>query len=327
AGNIGFAEVNIIKDTQVPIVIVNSPSSNDVYSTSAPTFNLRITDENLDSMWYTLDGGLNNFTFINNGTINSTAWTTLLDGSVTIIFYANDTAGNIGFAEVNIIKDTQVPIVIVNSPVDNNIYGSSAPAFNVRITDDYLYEMWYTLDGGLIIYTFTDNGTFNSAAWAALLDGQVTITFYANDTFGHLGSDEVIVEKDAKGPIIIINSPSSGSQFGVTAPDFMITVTDNHLDSMWYSLDGGVTTFAITANATIDQATWAALSEGSVTITFYANDTLGNLTFEEVVITKEIPPGGIDPTTIIIIVVVSIVGGVAVIAGVYLFMKKRATPE
>ena len=107
----------------------------------------------------------------------------------------------------------------------------------------------------------------------------------------------------------------------------MITVTDNHLDSMWYSLDGGVTTFAITANATIDQATWAALSEGSVTITFYANDTLGNLTFEEVVITKEIPPGGIDPTTIIIIVVVSIVGGVAVIAGVYLFMKKRATPE
>jgi len=94
---------------------------------------------------------------------------------------------------------------------------------------------------------------------------------------------------------------------------------------MWYSLDGGLTNYAI--STTIDQAAWAALSDGSITITFYANDTLGNLSFEEITITKTIPSGGVDPTILIVNVVVSIVGGVAVIAGVYIFMKKRAAPE
>jgi len=90
-----------------------------------------------------------------------------------------------------------------------------------------------------------------------------------------------------------------------------------------YSLDGGITTYAITTNATIDQAVWAALSEGSITITFYANDTLGNLTFEEITVTKSIPSGGTDPT--IVIVIVSIVGEMAVITGVFIFLKKRKT--
>ena len=94
---------------------------------------------------------------------------------------------------------------------------------------------------------------------------------------------------------------------------------------MWYSLDGGLTNYAI--SITIDQAAWAALSDGSITITFYANDTLGNLSFEEITITKTIPSGGVDPAILIVNVVVSIVGGVAVIAGVYIFMKKRAAPE
>jgi len=326
-GRLGSAEVNIIKDTQAPIIIVNSPADDDLFGSSAPTFNVRITDGNLDSMWYTLDGGLNNYIFTGNGTINPTAWAALLDGPVTITFYANDTFGHLESAEVNAIKDTQAPTIIINSPEDDDLYGTSAPSFNIRITDDNLDSMWYTLDNGLNNYTFTDNGTINPTAWSVLLDGPVTIIFYANDTFGHLGSAEVYIEKDATGPILIINSPTSGSEFGANAPAFIITITDDHLDSIWYSLDGGVTTHAITTNATIDQTVWSALSEGSITITFYANDTLGHETSEDVIITKSIPSGGDDPTIIIVIVVVTIVGGVAVIAGLYIFMKKRGTPE
>ncbi|GAI67557.1 unnamed protein product, partial [marine sediment metagenome] len=58
----------------------------------------------LHSMWYTLDGGLHNYTFIENGTINQGAWDALSDGNVIIRFYANDTLGRIGFQEVNIVK-------------------------------------------------------------------------------------------------------------------------------------------------------------------------------------------------------------------------------
>jgi len=49
------------------------------------------------------------------------------------------------------------------------------PTFNVDIIDVYVVETWYTLDGGLNNYTFTDNGTINPTAWAAVLDGPVTI--------------------------------------------------------------------------------------------------------------------------------------------------------
>ena len=326
-GNIGSADVNIIKDTQTPIITVNSPEDDDIFGSSAPSFNVRITDDNIDTMWYTLDGGLHNYTFTDNGTINPTPWAALLDGPVEIIFYANDTLGHLVSAEVNVIKDTQTPAITVNSPEDDDIFGVSAPSFNVRITDDNIDSMWYSLDGGLHNYTFTDNGTINPTPWAALLDGPVEIIFYANDTLGRLASAGVNIVKDATGPIIVITSPVDDEEFGTQAPLFNITITDDHLDSIWYSLDGGVTTYVITTNATINQTAWTALSEGSITITFYANDTLGHETSEDVIITKSIPPAGDDPTIVIVIIVVSIVGGVAVLAGVYLFMKKRGITE
>jgi hypothetical protein len=124
-------------------------------------------------------------------------------------------------------------------------------------------------------------------------------------------------------PVIVIDSPTPGSDFGISAPSFIVRITDILLDSMWYSLDGGLHNYTFTENSTIDQLAWSALPEGGVTITFYANDMLGHESSEDVIITKTISPSGDDPTIVIVIVVVSIVSGVAVLAGVYLFMKKR----
>ena len=177
-------------------------------------------------------------------------------------------------------------------------------------------------------YTITEfTGTIEQSAWDAIADGTNTLTFYASDMPGNIGSTDVNIVKDTTGPIITINSPSPGTEFGVSAPEFVITITDDHLDSIWYSFDGGLTTFAITTNATINQTAWAALTEGSITITFYANDTLGNLSFEEVTITKSIAASEPDPTIVIVIVVVSVIGGVVVVAGVYIFIKRRSTTE
>jgi parallel beta-helix repeat protein len=224
------------------------------------------------------------------------------------------------------IADDEEPSVTINLPNDNDLFGHFAPTFSVTITDTYLYEMWYTLDGGLNNYTFIGStGTIEQSAWDDASEGIITLIFYASDKPGNIGYAEVSITKDTLGPLIIINYPSSGEEFGSTAPPFIVIVTDDHLDSIWYSLDGGLTNYTITMNSTIDQVVWAALSEGSITITFYANDTVGNLSFEEVTITKIIPSGGPDPTIIVIIVIVSIVGGVAIITLVYIFLKKRTT--
>jgi len=243
------------------------------------------------------------------------------DGIVDIPYtYINASAGSIDYLPIAAISIT------INSPSEGDGFSSVAPNFSVTITGVNLDTMWYTLDGGLHNYTFTENGIINQSAWDAMADGAITITFYASDILGNIDSAEVDIIKDIVAPIIIINSPAEGDRFGKNAPLFNITVTENNLDLMWYSFDGGLTTFAFINNTVFNQTAWTALDQGNVTITFYARDLAGNEASESVTVIKSVP-SGLDPGVIITIVVISIVGGVAVITVVYIFMKKRATPE
>jgi len=325
AGFTGSIDYLPIAEDGAPSITINSPDPGDVFAVSSPSFNVRITDDYLDVMWYTLDGGLHNYTFTDNGTIDPTAWGMISEGNVTLTFYASDIPGNIGSADVIIVKDFEAPVININSPTPDEYFGSTTPSFNARITDDYLDVMWYTLDGGLHNYTFTANSTIDQPAWNAMADGAVILKFYANDTFSHIGSAEVSIIKDTTAPVIIINSPAEGDSFGSSAPLFNITITEDNLEAIWYSFDGGVTTYTVTDNTIFDQTAWAALAQGDVTITFYARDLAGNEASESVTVIKSVP-SGLDPGVIITIVVISIVGGVALVVVVYIFIKKRATP-
>ncbi|MEJ2276842.1 MAG: DUF2341 domain-containing protein, partial [Candidatus Lokiarchaeota archaeon] len=75
-----------------PIININSPSINDLFGAISPTFDVEITDnDGINNQWYTIDGGLTNYTFIGStGTIDQTTWEGQGNGTVTIRFYAND---------------------------------------------------------------------------------------------------------------------------------------------------------------------------------------------------------------------------------------------
>ncbi|GAH01461.1 unnamed protein product, partial [marine sediment metagenome] len=206
--------------------------------------------------------------------------------------------------------------------ISSDIFGVTAPSFDVTITDDYLDSMWYTIDGGINNYTFIENGIINQPAWNAKPEGTITLTFYASDIPRNIGIDEVSVVKDVTAPIIVIHSPTDGEEFDTQAPLFNITVTEINLDVMEYSFDGGVTTYVFTNNTVFNQTAWAALTEGDVSITFYARDLAGNEASEAVTVVKT--AAGLDPGIIITIVVVSIAGGVAVAAVIYIYIKKRS---
>ncbi len=298
---------------------VNSADYNSFYFNFFLKNGVHATDDGIDNTW--------NSTTIGNYWDNHTSPDlSPIDGIVDYPYtFISGLAGTVDYLP---IAEDGAPSVTINAPNDAELFGTDAPSYDVTITDDYLDGMWYSLDDGLHNYTFTEfTGTIDQFAWDTMTDGVITLTFYASDTPGNIGYSNINILKDSTSPIIIINSPSPGAEFGVDAPSFIITVTDDHLDSVWYSLDSGLTTYIITTNTTINQIAWAALSEGSITITFYANDTAGNLAFEEVILTKTIPSDEFDPTMVIVTVVVSIVGGIAVIAGIYIFMKKRITAE
>lgn len=96
-----------MEDTLSPNIIVNSPTNNQLFSSEPPNFSVEITDPHLDTMWYSINGG-QNITFTSNGTLNQEVWDGLSDGSLTVSFYANDSAGNMAINSVEIKKDTKV---------------------------------------------------------------------------------------------------------------------------------------------------------------------------------------------------------------------------
>ena len=107
--NIIFDEVLLLKDIIEPNITIIGSLANETFGSQPPQFNLSIFEGNLDAIWYTLDGGLTNYSCSTSGQINLTLWESLPDGTVTIRFYANDTLGNLNYLELTFEKQTEPP--------------------------------------------------------------------------------------------------------------------------------------------------------------------------------------------------------------------------
>ncbi|GAI81933.1 unnamed protein product, partial [marine sediment metagenome] len=91
--------------------------------------------------------------------------------------------------------DTTLPSITIISPAENEFFGSIAPDYDISITG-FNEAIWYTIDGGTTNITTSGlTGTINQTEWDKLTDGIVTITFYANNSAGIIGSDMVQVIK------------------------------------------------------------------------------------------------------------------------------------
>lgn len=186
--------ITVIKDITDPSINILKPTVDQVFGEVPPSFNMEISDSNFDTMWYSLDGGLTNITSPTVGTIDPTAWSLKVSGTITIIFYANDTAGNISFEEIIVIKDVETPIISIIEPSFNDIF-QVTPAYEINVVDANLDKIWYTLNGGEITFITEFTGIIDQNLWKNLPDGYITIRFYANDTVGNYNYDEVIVVK------------------------------------------------------------------------------------------------------------------------------------
>ena len=119
------------------------------------TVSLNIQEANLDEVWYQLSNGTvttNNYTW--TGFINQTVWDQVGNGTITISFYANDTFNQFGFAEVTVRKSIWKPIITIEDPQDNDLFGILAPNITVYKSGTELNTTWYTIDNGLTNYTF-----------------------------------------------------------------------------------------------------------------------------------------------------------------------------
>jgi len=184
-----------------------------------------------------------------------------------------------------------IPLITINSPYSDQVFASLSPNYSVFIFAADKDSTWYTIDNGITNITFIGSlGGIDQMEWNKLGSGTVIIRFYANDTAGNIGSAAVTVKKDVSAPVITIILPLPNSVFDLVAPNYNISIDELNLDTIWYTLDGGITNYTITdLTGTFNHLAWEALSEGSLTIRFYAKDTAGNIGFIDVEVIIEIP--------------------------------------
>jgi len=181
-------------DFNPPEITINSPNQNGSCGITAPNFDISIIEPNLNSTWYSIDDGITNTTFSGlSGTINQTEWDKKGEGLVTILFYADDTLGHIGSANVTILKDTISPISSISFiPHEGNNVVNKSTTFKIT-TDDGLGS-----GVSLIRYKINDSDWIEYNAPFALSTynvGDYNISYQAIDAAGNAEEIKSILVK------------------------------------------------------------------------------------------------------------------------------------
>jgi len=255
-GNIGSSSVSFSVDSVPPTVTVYSPQ-NITYLTADVPLSVS-ADEVIDTWWYSLNAG-GNTTFSPNTTI------TALEGSNSLTVYANDSLGNIGSSSVSFSVDSTPPTVTVYSP-QNTTYSSTDIPLSVS-ADEPTDTWWYDLNSG-------GNITFSPNTSITAQEGSNSLTVYANDSLGNIGSSSVSFSVDSTPPSVTVYSPQNTTYSSTDIP--LSVSADEPVDIWLYSLNAG-------GNLTFAPNTSITAIEGSNTLIVYANDTLGNSNSSEIV--------------------------------------------
>ena len=197
AGNTNDTEIiYFIVDTQKPSIVITSPIENHNYSSLSVSLDTIISDINLDSCWYSLDGWLTNTTFNCTSAILSVG-----EGENTVRIAANDTGGNVNMTEsVAFVSDITYPQFSGYGQNPEQPHEDESFTANVTITDivSGVEEVLFELNG-LSNYTVSQrNGNvYSFVVGIGNYSAHETVSYrwYASDFAGNmnLSSQSVFV--------------------------------------------------------------------------------------------------------------------------------------
>jgi len=218
--------------------------------------------------------------------------------------------------------DTNPPLIIINSPDVNEYFSTAAPDFDLLINEPHLNTTWYSINGGINITFSGSSGIINQTLWNQKDDGYVTITFYANDTWGFEGYTTITVRKDTEPPVSFITYTPYGVMNIVNkSTTFTINIDDGTGSGV------SIIRYKINNSSWIDYTGPFDLSSytyGDYEITYQTIDNVGNIEDEKSIIVTlvEIPtkqPGIPGYHLVVMICIISIVSAVII--------KKRFKPQ
>jgi len=223
------AEWNIfIIDSEDPIISLNSPI-NDSIIFSGTIIDLNITDNNTNTVNYSINGGTETL-LISPYDIDTNGW---VEGVYTIVVQASDMAAHTSMEVYVFTVDTGAPMIALASP-GNNTFISAGTNISLDIADINLNFSNYSLNFGIIQQlTFPFNIT--TTGW---VDGNYIITVNAVDLLNQSSSKWFNFTLDSTKPEIDLISPANNSMVSAgVIIDFEIT--EENIFSVEYSVDNG----------------------------------------------------------------------------------------
>jgi len=178
-----------------PVITIVSPIDGQAYNYSSILFEIT-TDKAVIGATYVLDGG----TPVIMDSVSSTDFTktaSLLDGNHSVTFYVIDFNGNVGQASSSFtvntlgVVDTTAPVVTIISPPNSQTYSTNQIIVDFTAVDLNLNSCYYNLNNGTNT-AIVCNTPFTITA----SEGANTLTVYANDNSGNIGSATVTFNID-----------------------------------------------------------------------------------------------------------------------------------
>ncbi|GEE97334.1 hypothetical protein EC14744_04134 [Escherichia coli O145:H28] len=306
AGNPGSASKGVTVDTTAPVISFNTVAGDDVINnvehTQAQIISGTTTAEVGQTVTVTFNGQTWSATVGSGGSwsvfIPAQQFAGLSDGSYTISATVSDQAGNPGSASRGVTLNGDVPTVTINTFAGDDVVNAAEHGSSLVIsgttTAPVGQTLTLTLNGKTYTTTVQTGGswsyTLGSADVTALADGNAyVINASVSNAIGNTGSSNHTITVDLSAPAMGINIDSLQADTGLSASDFItsvspvvvngsLTATLASNETAQISIDGGVTWTTLTVTGT----TWRyndsrTLTDGNYLYQVRVIDVAGNV--------------------------------------------------
>ena len=257
-------------DNLAPLVRVTYPQ-NVSYNFVQSSLNYTSSDANLQSCWYSLNGGQSNTTLTCGDNLTSLSSS---QSQNTWIVYANDSAGNLNFSSVSFFVDSISPLISFSSSTSssNSLVARNWVFVNVSTIESNEVNITFNLyNSASLVNSTTSTSGLRELNWTNLQDGVYYYNVTIFDILSNTNSTETrTITLDTAPPFLTVLSPSQTNYSNSTT---LVNISSDG-DTIWF--------FNGTGNETYTAPVYRNFSQGGNTLTAYASDVAGNLNFSSI---------------------------------------------
>ncbi|MGT1784410.1 Ig-like domain-containing protein [Enterobacter hormaechei subsp. xiangfangensis] len=302
SGNTGSSSVDVVVNTVTPVIGINTLAADDVINAAEKGEDLLLSGTSNQPEGTTITVNLNgiNYTATTDAsgnwsvTVPASAVSALGEANYTVTASVTDNVGNSAAATHDVLVDSSLPVVTINTLAGDNIVNAAEVATGQTLTGKVSNAasgdtVTIILGGQTYMATVQDDLTWSlpltQSQLTALGNGDLTVSASVTNAHGNTGSSSLDVTIDAQLPGLRIDTVAGDDVINVIehAQNLVISGTSTDLaagSTVTVTINGKSYSASVLADGTWQAAVPAAdvsrWADGSLTISASAQDTSGN---------------------------------------------------